>query len=425
MRACRFLRREGHAPLTGGIATEDMSQGRVQGALDLLLECFDDEDDDDLACGRGASRLPGPSRMAVHGMSLDSLAAAVAPAVYGHRHAKKSILLMLLGGNAVSDRGAEGCKRSGHIHVCLFGGHATAKSMLLRWVASFWPQAVYVSGASASAAGLTAAVLDDAGSAGAAADGNGGRVVAPGALMQASPGVCCIDDFERLDLRGQESIREVLDQQSITLCKGGMRVTLRTSASVLLACAPAPAPHSRRKRTDGCATTAPAMLSTSSCSPDNPPLPRSVAHCLDVVSILRDGPSAEHDDDDVLVRHILSCITEPAQPRSSGPSQPELLRHITAARSIKPSLTCEAEESLRACYARRRRPRNSSAAAKGSPSANVTPRYLESLIRLSEAVARGYLSSEVHAGHVDEAFALTCCEGDEIVAAKRPRIECK
>lgn len=47
----------------------------------------------------------------------------------------------------------------GDINVCIVGDPSTAKSQFLKWVSSFLPRAVYTSGKSASAAGLTASVV--------------------------------------------------------------------------------------------------------------------------------------------------------------------------------------------------------------------------------------------------------------------------
>jgi DNA replication licensing factor MCM6 len=53
----------------------------------------------------------------------------------------------------------QGIKLRGDINVAIVGDPACAKSQMLKYVANFLPRAVYTSGKSSSAAGLTATVV--------------------------------------------------------------------------------------------------------------------------------------------------------------------------------------------------------------------------------------------------------------------------
>ena len=55
----------------------------------------------------------------------------------------------------------EGIQLRGDINVAIIGDPSCAKSQFLKYVASFLPRAVYTSGKSSSAAGLTATVVKD------------------------------------------------------------------------------------------------------------------------------------------------------------------------------------------------------------------------------------------------------------------------
>ena len=57
------------------------------------------------------------------------------------------------------DTPAQGINLRGDINVAIVGDPACAKSQLLKYVARFLPRAVYTSGKSSSAAGLTATVV--------------------------------------------------------------------------------------------------------------------------------------------------------------------------------------------------------------------------------------------------------------------------
>ena len=79
-------------------------------------------------------------------------------------------------------------------------------SQILRYVANLAPRAIYTSGKSSSAAGLTAAAVRD--------ELTGSWVLEAGVLVLADGGFAMIDEFDKMSDRDRSAIHEALEQQS-------------------------------------------------------------------------------------------------------------------------------------------------------------------------------------------------------------------
>src|SRR5713101_396712 len=288
-----------------------------------------------------------------------NLVSSLAPSIYGYDDIKEGVLYLLFGG--VPKHMPDGINIRGDSNTLIIGDPGTAKSQLLQYVSRIAPRGLYTSGRGTTAAGLTAAVLREK---------TGGMVLEAGAMVLADKGVACIDELDKMRPDDRVAIHEALEQQTVSVAKGGIVATLNARAAVLAAANPSLGRYEPHRNIN-----------------ENINLPVTILSRFDLIFLVKDLP--DPDSDTEMSSHILQ-LHRARHGTEEAPFQPDFLRkYISYAKRIVPVLTPEAVKELQDFYLKMRGTTGREAAVA------ITPRQLEALVRLSEARARAFLRDQV------------------------------
>lgn len=348
---------------------------------------------------------------------FDILANSIAPGIYGHTFIKKALILQLLGG--VEKNLENGTHLRGDINILMIGDPSTAKSQFLRYMLSIAPNAINTTGRGSSGVGLTAAVVVD--------PDTGERHLEAGAMVLGDRGVVCIDEFDKMSEVDRVAIHEVMEQQTVTIAKAGIHVSLNSRCSVLAAANPIygqyitdiPAarnigfPDSLLSRFDLCFVV---------LDDKNPELDRKISErVINNHMFTIDAPNVLNNEDDQVIEPEIKQnenqkkqMYEKYNPHLHGGEKKQILTRdflrnylYYARNTVHPKLTDEARNFIDNAWASLREKATQDDEFNNKYKVvPITVRTLETLIRLATAHAKARLSDKVEKSDAVQAMEL-------------------
>jgi DNA replicative helicase MCM subunit Mcm2 (Cdc46/Mcm family) len=208
------------------------------------------------------------------------LVSSICPGIFGHEMVKAGMVLCMFSGVARGG-GAHALAIRGDPHMLVVGDPGLGKSQMVRAAAAVHPRGIYVCGTTCSSAGLTVTMVKD--------PQTGDSALEAGALVLADQGVCCIDEFDKIKAE-HANLLEAMEQQTISMAKAGMIVSLSARTSIIAAANPVGGHYDHAKTVCENIKMSPALLSR-----------------FDLTFVLLDDPNERRDKE--LSEHVIGIHT--------------------------------------------------------------------------------------------------------------------
>ena len=289
---------------------------------------------------------------------VDKVVNSFAPMIYGYNDIKLSILLQLVGGVKTQKRG--------DINMFLIGDPSMAKSELLKFASGLVQKSVYTSGRGSSAAGLTIGIVKMS---------DGRNIAQAGVLPMCDGGLACIDEFDKMNIDDRSAMHEAMEQQTVSIAKAGISMTLPSRTSVLAAANPKYG-----------------MYDNDNSLKDNINIPTPLLSRFDLIWLIQD--KIHMTSDRLKANHILDSFDNDMSD-DCYMTEELMIKYINLAKGLKPKLTTEAKKTLLDIYEAMRK-------ASSKSEMPVGTRQLEATVRLAMAYAKLHFREEVNSDDINK-----------------------
>ena len=275
---------------------------------------------------------------------------------------KEGLLLTCLGGVQTETT-------RGDINTLLLGDPGLAKTQLLKFVTKIIKKSDYVSGKSASGAGLFGGVdnLSD-----------GTRIGKPGSVTLCNGGVATLDEIEKMSETDRTYCHEVMESQQFSLRKIGIDITWEVKVAIIAAGNP------KKSRWN------PELTIN-----ENINLPDSLLSRFGLVFLVRD--IANMQDDLAIAKHIMQVRRGEIIPILNIE---QMTKFINYAKTFNPIIPVEVDEVLTGWWSKLRM------VTQKDNSLAVDIRTYEDLCRLTQAYARLELEENATKDHACRAIKM-------------------
>jgi replicative DNA helicase Mcm len=295
-------------------------------------------------------------------MDKSQIINSFAPQIRGMNLIKEGLILCAIGG-------VEHEYVRGDINALLIGDPGCAKTQLLKELTKIIQKSDYVSGRSASGAGLFGGVdnLSD-----------GTRVGKAGSVTMCNGGLAAIDEMEKMNAQDRVYCHEIMESQKFSLRKIGIDITWEVKVAII-----------------GAANPKQSRYNPSLSIKENINLPDSLLSRFGLIFLVRDVP--QKAEDLAIAEHISRVRQGKISPNLNIETITKFINYV---KTLKPVESEEAGNVLTEWWSNLRQ------VPQKEESVSVDIRTLEDLHRISEAYAKLEMCDIVNVSHAKKAIKM-------------------